>query len=84
MKSIKVELYLYTYLAKLMSCIVLLIKASIYICPSGLLIEMRAHVNASIVATAAAAAPNDLIDFFYLRYFNFISVGSLPLSCLED
>ena len=54
-----------------------------------LLIEMRAHVNASIVATAAAAAasavaPNDLIDFFYLRYFNFISVGSLPLSCLED
>ena len=56
-----------------------------------LLIEMRAHVNASIVATAAAAAaaaaavaPNDLIDFFYLRYFNFISVGSLPLLCLED
>ena len=53
-----------------------------------LLIEMRAHVNASIVATAAAAAaavaPNDLIDFFYLRYFNFISVGSLPLLCVED
>ena len=36
--------------AKLTLIEMFLIKASIYICPSGLQNEMRVHVNASIVA----------------------------------
>ena len=51
-KAFHAHKYIFAIFAKLTLIEMFLIKASIYICPSGLQNEMRVHVNASIVAAA--------------------------------